>query len=316
MDRRSFVGAASASGLLCALPACAPESARKWRIGFVQRGSTPLPDQFWQAMAKLGLARDRNVEIVTRVTENRPEVVALIHELVRAKVDLILVFGSGPTGGAKAATTTIPIVFSIHEDPAVDGLVASLTHPGGNLTGFAIQPYDDKLLQILKEALPQTSLVAFPEFGPHAIIERAASALGMRVISIRMGGVDRETDVPAFYAAVRRAGAGAVLIAEHPAIKSRLERFAIDARANGLPAIAYARSFAEAGGLIAYGPNPAGEFQTLATMIHKILKGTKPADIPIELPTSFDLVINQATASALGITIPTPLMLRASEVIR
>jgi putative ABC transport system substrate-binding protein len=267
-------------------------------------------------MATLGLTRDRNIEIVTRVTENRPEVVALIHELVRAKVDLILVFGSGPTGGAKAATSTIPIVFSIHEDPAVDGLVASLTHPGGNLTGFAIQPYDDKLLQILKEALPQMPLVAFPEFGPHALIERAAGALGMRVISIRMGGVDRETDVPAFYAAVRKAGAGAVLIAEHPAIKSRLERFATDARTHGLPAIAYARSFAEAGGLIAYGPNPAREFQTLAIMINKILKGTKPADIPIELPTSFDLVINQATASALGITIPKPLMLRATEVIR
>ena len=318
MDRRSFIGAVSASGILEALAGCTPQPEKKWRIGFLRRGDLPLPAEFWQAMSVFGWIEGRNIEIVTRLTENRPEVMALANDLVRAEVDLILVFGIGPTRGAKSVTTTIPIVFSMGSDPAEDGLVSSLARPGGNLTGFAIQSYDDKLLEILKEVLTWPSLVAYPnfDFELNPKIERAASHLGMRVLAIRMPSVDIATDVEPFYIAARHAKAGAVLVPEHPALKSQLERFAIKATMQRLPAIGFAPLFAEAGGLIGYGPDRTGEFKSLAGMINKIFKGAKPADLPVELPTKFDLVINLMTAKALGITIPTLLQVRATQVIQ
>ena len=267
-------------------------------------------------MGEFGWIQGRNVEIVTRVVENRPQVVALAFELARAEVDLILVFGSGPTGGARMVTTTIPIVFSIRDDPVEWGLVSSLARPGANLTGFAIPSYDDKLLEILKEVITPPLLVAYPMFEPYPKIERAARDLGMRVLGIQMAGVDVATDVGPFYAAARKAGAGAIMVNEHPAFTAQLERFAIEATTHGLPAIGYAPQFAEAGGLIAYAPNQAREFKTVAGMINKIFKGAKPADLPVELATTFDLVINLRTAKALGIAIPRLLLLRATQVIQ
>jgi putative ABC transport system substrate-binding protein len=316
VDRRSFLRAVSVTGAAGTIAGCTPQPEKKWRIGFLRRGTAALPSEFWEAMKESGWIEGRNVEIVTRLAENRPQVIALAHDLAREKVDLVLVFGIGPTGAARSATRTIPIVFSIGDDPVEGGLVASIARPGGNLTGFAIPPYDDKLLEILKEVLARPSLVAYPSFDPNPKIERAATQLGMRVMAVRMPTVDIATDVAPFFAAARRAKADAVLVPDHPAFKSQLERFAIDATTFGLPAIGCAPLFAEAGGLVSYGPDRAGEFRTLAQIINKIFKGTSPADIPIELPAKFDLVFNLATAKALGIAIPKLLQMRATRVIQ
>jgi putative tryptophan/tyrosine transport system substrate-binding protein len=237
---------------------------------------------------------------------------------VRLQVGLILANGTRPARAAKKSTTAIPIVFNLGEDPVSNGLVASFARPGGNLTGFVVGLYDEKALEVLKEALPLLRRVAYPApAGPGAAqrfapLHAAARALAVDVQGIPMQG---PSDLDSFFAAARRAGADAVLVENIAWFRPYLERIGAASLKSLLLAIGYYRRFAEAGGFISYGPAPFENVPRLAAQIDKILKGAKPADLPIEQPTKFELVINLKTARALGLTIPPSLLARADQVI-
>jgi putative ABC transport system substrate-binding protein len=196
--------------------------------------------------------------------------------------------------------------------------VASFARPGGNLTGFVVGLYDDKVLEVLRDALPGLRRVAYPAVeGPgagarFAPIHAAARALGIEIQGISVQG---PSDFDGFFAAALRAGARAVLVENIAWFRPYLERIAAASVRSRLPAIAYYRQFAEAGGLLSYGPVQFENVPRLAVQIDKIPKGAKPADLPVEQPTQFDLVINLKTAKALGLTIPQSVLLRADEVI-
>jgi ABC-type uncharacterized transport system substrate-binding protein len=263
--------------------------------------------------ARLGWVEGRDFEIVLRYADRPDQLPVLAAELVRLKVDLILTFGTPATRAAKQATTIIPIVFSLGADPVGSGLVASLARPGGNITGFTTGIYDDKLLEVLKEALPNVSRVACPLSDPGPTILGAARVLGLAVERI---AVSAPEDFDRFFTAARKAGAGAAVIVDVAWFGPHFERIAVAAAKSRLPAIGVHRQFVEAGGLLYYGPTPGQNVPRLAFQADRILKGVKPADLPVEQPTKFELIINLKTAKALGITIPPSVLARADGVIQ
>ena len=264
-------------------------------------------------MRNLGWVEAQNVKIEPRYADREDRLPALAAELVRIKVDIIMTNGTPATRAAREATKTIPIAFVLGSDPVENGFVASMARPGGNLTGFAIGLYGEKQMEILKEALPRVSRIAVPNSSENAGISRAAKALGVQVQYIKMRSPE---DFGPFYTAAETARADAVLIPNIAWLGAHLERIATEANRGHLPAIGYRRIFAESGGLMSYGPTPFQEYARVAAQVDKILRGTKPADIPVEQPTKFDLVINLKTAKALGLTIAPSVLLRADEVIQ
>ena len=312
MVRRDFL---IAFGLLAApLIARAQQAGRVYTIGVLRVGVVPLSQSFWDAMREIGWVEGRNVKIVARYAQNDEELSALAAELVRVPVDLIMASGTPAAHAASRATKTIPIVFTLGGDPVERGLVTNLARPGANLTGFVIGLYEDKLLQILKEALPRVLRVAYPVSAtqdPNSAIVPAANALGVQIVNVT---VRRPADFGPFFAAARRAGVGAVLIPNVSWFVPILKRIASESVKSRLPAFGYRRIFAESGGLLSYGPTLQAESR-VAGQVDKILKGAKPGDLPVEQPTKFELVINRKTATALGLTIPHSLLLRADEVI-
>jgi putative ABC transport system substrate-binding protein len=314
MDRRTFIG--TFAGSLLAVPhiANAQQANKIYRIGLLTVGIGPLQTPFWDAMREFGWVEGQNVKIEPRYAVSDDQLPARAAELVQIKVDLIMASGTPAAQAAKLATKTIPIVFAVASDPVKNGLVASLARPGGNLTGFVWGVYEEKLLEILKAALPGISRVAYPVvFGaPDPAIQRAAKALGVQVNGIAVNGPQ---DFGPFYTAARKAGADAVVIQDVAWFLPHLEHIAAESAKSRLPAIGFRRIFAEAGGLLSYGPTIQAA-PRLAAQIDKILKGTKPADLPVEQPTTFELVINLKTAKTLGLTISQPVLLRATEVIQ
>jgi len=298
-----------------------------WRIGFlsVQTSSvfqTQL-NAFRQKLRDLGYVEGQTLVIEYRWAEGRYERLrAMATELAQLKVDLILTpDGTPPTLAAKAATRTIPIVF-FAGDAVESGLVASLARPGGNLTGVSglTAGLDTKRLEILKEAVPSANRVAIL-WNPENLtgvpqrnrIALAAETLGVepRILEARSPS---EID-NAFAVAVREQSNGMLVLAD-PSFTSQRKRIAGLAVRARLPLAAYFRSFAEAGALVSYGPDTTEIFRRLAVYADKILKGVKPADLPVEEPTKYELIINLKTAKALGLTIPQSVMLRADEIIR
>jgi len=225
-----------------------------------------------------------------------------------------------PTLAAKQATAVIPVVFAAVDDPVGTGLVASLARPGGNVTGLAMQSIDlaGKRLALLREVVPglrRLAIIANAEY-PFAMLEMAEFQTAARTLGLDVAPFEirrAEDIVPAFEALEGRADAlyvvGDALVITH---RIRINTLALAAR---LPTIHVAREFVESGGLMSYGPNFADLFRRAADYVDKILRGTKPAEIPVEQPTKFDLVINLTTAKALGLTIPESFLLRADEVI-
>lgn len=206
-------------------------------------------------------------------------------------------------------------MFNLGDDPVGSGLVASFARPGGNLTGFAQGVYDEKQLEILKEALPGASRVAYPapalERGNRpARLNAAGRVLGVEIRRVVVQGL---RDFDDFFAAVKRQGVDAVLVADVAWFRPHLGRIGAAAAKSHLPSIG-SRGFAESGGLLSYGPKPLQDIR-LAAQIEKILKGAKSADLPVEQPTKFELVINLQIAKGLGLTIPQPILLRADQVI-
>jgi putative ABC transport system substrate-binding protein len=244
--------------------------------------------------------------------------------LVRLKVDVIVTTGDGEVRAAKAATSTIPIVMAVSGDPVGSGYVASLARPGGNVTGLSFLSPDlsAKILDLLKDTVPTATRVAVLWNAANPVkeidfreAERAAQRLGLKIQS---AGVRGASDFDATFAAIVRDRPDALvtLVDEFMNQDANRQRITSFAAKNRLPTVAALRSFAVAGALLSYGPNLNGMFRRAAYYVDRILKGEKPANLPVEQPTTFDLVVNLKTAQALGLTIPPTILLRADEVIR
>jgi putative ABC transport system substrate-binding protein len=301
------------------LVADAQQPRKVWRIGFLRVGVFPVSNVFRDAMRDLSWIEDRNFKLEPRYAQNPEQLPALAAELVQLKVDVIVTNGTPATRAAKQATTTIPIVFFLAADPVRNGVVASLARPGGNATGFAYGLYGHKMLEILKAALPQLTRVAYPglagddgESIANPDFSRGAVALGLHLQRIDIQGPESSGS---FYAAARNDGAEAVLIPDVPRFVPDLQRIGAEATGARLPAIGFAREFADGGGLLYYGP-ASQHWPRLAAQVDKILNGASPADLPVEQASKFELVVNLKSARALGVTIPQALLQRADEVIQ
>ena len=302
---------------LSSIPAGAQQPGKVYRIGVLCDGpdivSAPLAD----AMRELGWIEGQNFRIEKRMADQMEQLPVLAVELVRVKVDLIFAFGTRAALAAKDATKTIPIVFRLGDDPVANGLIASFGHPGGNLTGFALGLYDDKLLEVLKEAVPKASRVAHAVPAAESRRRQAGLITAARTLGVelRRVEVERPGDFDGFFAAAKRQGADAALVPNIVWFRPLLERIGVAAAKSRLPAIGYDSQFAVSGGLLSYGPVPVESTPRLAAQIDKIFKGTKPGDLPVEQPTKFELVLNLRAAKTLGLSIPQTLMLRADRVI-
>ena len=296
------------------------------RIGFLLGGSpssaSPFTEAFRQGLRELGYVEGKNIVIEYRWTEGKTERLPdLAAELVRLKVDVIVVGATTQTAAAKKATNTIPIVMAGVGDPIGAGFIASLSRPGGNVTGVTtlMAELSGKRLELLKEAVPKLFRVA-ALFSPTGLgplqlkeVEVAAKSLGLKVQSLE---VQAPEDLePAFSAMKRERSNG--LIALRGAIINFQGRQVVDLAAkNRMPAIYYDKEFVESGGLMAYGPSIADQSRRAAIYVDKILKGAKPADLPVEQPMKFELVINLKTAKQIGLTIPQSVLYRADKVIK
>jgi putative ABC transport system substrate-binding protein len=316
-------------GLFGPLAVKAQQAAKVPRIGYLalDRAASPhLIEAFRQGLRDLGYVEGSNVVIEYRDAKGKFErVPALAAELVALKVDVIVAGGTPLILAAKQATRTLPIVFAAASDPVTDGLVTSLARPGGNVTGLSnIAPeLVGKRLELLKQAVPGVSRVAFL-WQPGGISERTekdmrkeaevtARALGVRLQFLEVRG---PADFDRAFSDMTRAQAGALTSLGGSMFFNERRRLVDLAAKNRLPALYQQKEFVDVGGLMAYGANLADNFRRAASYVDKILKGTKPGDLPIEQPTKFELVINMKTAKALGLTIPPSLLQRADQVIQ
>jgi putative ABC transport system substrate-binding protein len=279
-------------------------------------------EEFRHGLRELGYIEGQNIVLEVRYTEGRLErLAALAAELVRLTVDVIVAHGPG-VQAAREATRTIPIVMARLDDADTRGYVASLARPGGNLTGLSFQTGElsGKWLELLKEAVPSLARVAVlvPEGADNQrrTLEQGAPTLGLPLHTFVVRSVD---DFSRAFAAAHTAQAGGLVILGSLLFTNHAPQLAVLAAHHRLPAIYYHRRFAEAGGLMAYGPkesDPSWGWQRAATYVHKILQGAQPADLPVEQPMQFELVINLKTAQALGLTLPPAILLQATEVIQ
>ena len=327
ISRRAFLGTLAVFLLAAPLAAEAQAPAKVPRIGFLSaRPPTDNPyfiESFWQGLRELGYVEGQNIAIEYRFAEGRPErLPALAAELVRLKVDVIVTGGPPAPEAAKQATGTIPIVFAVGGDPVAVGLIASLARPGGNITGLASISGElvGKQLELLKEVAPKITRVAVlqnpsNDSHPHMLrqAEGAARALGVQLHNVQ---ARTSPEIDAAFAAMRSQRAGGVLVLRDPLFLTQRTQIAALAAKDRLPAVYGFKEEAEAGGLMAYGASVPLMYRRAATYVDKILKGAKPADLPVEQPTKFELVISLKTAKALGLTIPPSLLQRADEVIQ
>jgi putative ABC transport system substrate-binding protein len=295
-------------------------------IGWLNPGSynpdSPLWAAFRQGLSETGYVEGQNVAIERHPAEDRSDrLPALAADLVGRKVDVIVTAGIYSTLAAKSATSTIPIVFIGVSDPVGAGLVASLARPGGNLTGFSginaeLMP---KPLELLAELVPQASVIALlvnPN-NPNAErimrdVQEAARAKGLQLPVLKAAS---ESEIDATFATLVQLQAGALVVGADAFFFSRRDQLVALASRHAVPAIYVWREFAAAGGLISYGSNQTPAVRQLGIYAGKILNGAKPADLPVQQPTTFELVVNLNTAKALGLTVPPSILARADEVI-
>ena len=325
MKRREFITLVGGAAAAWPLAARGQQREKLPTVGFLGAASASAMkswlDAFVARLRELGWIEGRTVAIEIRWAEGRRERVAEIAaEFVQLKVDVIVTSATPPTLAAKQATAVIPIVFAAVSDPVGPGLVASLARPGGNVTGLANQNSDTagKRLELLREAVPGLRRLAIMANvgNPASVLEMGevqatARTLGLEVTTSE---IRRAEDIaPAFEALKDRADA--LYLGPDPLMNTNRTRVNILAVGARLPTMQGAREYVEAGGLMSYGPNFPDQFRRVADFVDKILRGTKPADIPVEQPTKFDLVINLTTAKALGLDVPPTLLARADEVI-
>ena len=327
MNRRAFLTALGGSFLAAPLAAEARQAGKVPRIGLLRDGTpaqrAPMDIAFRQALRDLGYVEGQNVVIEARYTGEQigrlPEIAA---ELVRLKVDIIVTSGTPGAKAAKAATTSIPIVVAAAGDFVGAGLVASLSRPGGNVTGTSdLTPeLSGKWLELLKEIIPGVTRVGVLWNGgnPGAVrtwdeIRAAAHTLGLELQSLKVRGLD---DLETAFARAATARVPGLVVAQDPFTVIHRRTIVRLAARHRLPAVYGGSLYVEAGGLISYGSDQLELWRRAALYVDKILKGAKPADLPVEQPTKFELVINLKTAKALGLTIPQSLLQRADEIIQ
>jgi putative tryptophan/tyrosine transport system substrate-binding protein len=285
--------------------------------------SSPGSELLVRALLALGYVEGKNIVFEYRYAEGKDErFPTLADELVKLKVDVLLTPGTPATLAAKTATRTIPIVFTAVADPVPTGLVDSLARPGGNITGFTeiSEVLAGKRLELLKETIPKLSRVAVlwnPKNPGNAQqwkeSQLAGKKLGLQLHSLEISSADKYEG--AFKEAIK-ARSAALAVAQDSLAQFNLKLIAALATKNRLPAIYSRGEFVDSGGLMSYGPDSAETYKRAASMIDKILKGTKPADIPVEQPTKFEFVINLKTAKQLGVTVPPEVLARANRIIR
>ncbi len=325
MDRRETVFVLLALGAV-PLAARAQPAGKVFRIGFLWDSPAAFPDAieaFRQGLRELGYVEGTNIAIEYRWAEGKPERMReLAEELVRLKVDVIMAPSSIYTGAAKRATSTIPIIFLSHADPLGSGHITSLGRPGGNITGLSLMMTESNVkgLEIFKEAVPGLSHVAViwdpatPSHGPGLkAIEVAGSSLGLRIQSVP---VRSTAEYESAFSAMVRERADGVLVLSTPLFIAGAKPLAELALRHKLPSLFGPKHHVVAGGLMSYSPDRPALYRRGAVFVDKVLKGAKPAELPVERPTRFELVINLKTAKTLGLMIPRPVLLRADEVIQ
>jgi putative ABC transport system substrate-binding protein len=325
ISRRAFLASVTAGSLAAPGTALAQQAGRVYRVGFLWDSPAVWPhalEGFRRGLRDLGWVEGRNIAIEYRWAEGRfDRLDDLAQELVRLKVDVIVAPTSIYAGAAKRATSTTPIVFASHADPIGSGHVASLARPGGNLTGVTIIMSETtaKSLELLKEAIPGLSRVAViwdpatPSHGPSLnAVEVTGRALGIRLQAL---AVRSASEFDGAFSAIVREHAGGLLVLSTPLFMGGAGRLAELALKHRVPTMFGPREHAEAGGLLSYGPDRADLYLRAAAYVDKILKGARPADLPVEQATRLELVVNMKTARTLGLTIPSSVLLRAAQLI-
>jgi putative ABC transport system substrate-binding protein len=314
-------------GILLSPPAHAQQKVKMYRIGFLGNSTAALEADlvgpFRDGLRDLGYDEGRNVLIEYRWAEGKYErFPALIAELIALKVDVLVTAGTPATLAVKKATTSVPLVMIAVGDPVGTGIVPALNRPGGNITGLtSISPeLDGKRLELLREVIPQLSHIAvlWNAGSPLQVVaekqtQAAAKVLRMKVLSL---GVRTQEEIEAAFAAIVRERPGALLVLADRLFlhhRARIMEFAAQHR---LPGVHAYRELVEAGGLMSFGPSYAGMHRRAAYFVDKILKGAKPADLPVERPATFELVINLKAARGLELAIPQHVLLRATELIQ
>jgi len=324
MRRREFIAFVSGTAVAWPLTARAQKSGKVPTVGFLG-ATTPsvwsaFVAAFLQRLRELGWIDGSTVAIEYRWAQGRDELYAeFAAEFVRLKVDVIVTAGTDATIALKKATSEIPIVFAAVGDPVGTGLIASLAHPGGNVTGLSNEQADlaGYRLELLHEVVPSVRRVALlGNIGSPLILlemkaaEEAAPKLGLDVFRL---GVRKTEDIESAIESVKDR-ADALYVCTDPLISTNRVRINILAVGEKLPTMNSFREYVQAGGLISYGPNFPDLFRRAGDFVDKILRGVKPADLPVEQPVKFDLMINTTTAKVLGLTIPEKILVRASEV--
>jgi len=322
---RGRLVAVLAWGLL--LAPFAAEAQKIPRVGFLSPATANSApgrlEGFKLGLRELGWVEGQNLAIDYRWGEGRDDrLLGLADELVRLKVDVNMAHGTVAVLAARRAAATIPIVFPSAGDPVATGLVGSLARPGGNVTGLTIIAPDlgGKRVEMLREVIPRLTRLAVlrnpanPVSVPELRETQAAGrALGVEIQSLEVGDPD---EFAGAFSAMTRERAGALVVLSDAMFVGRHVQIVDHAAKSRLPAIYWTREFAEAGGLMSYGPNQVDMYRRAAVFVDKILKGAKPADLPVEQPTRFELVINMKTAKALGLTFPPSILVRADQVIQ
>jgi ABC-type uncharacterized transport system substrate-binding protein len=327
--RRTFLGMLAGALLTSPPTAGAQQAAKVYRLGLLGGSPPNSPggrrswEGFFQGMRELGYVEGQNILVEGRFygdhTDRLPTLAA---ELVRLKVDVIVAGAPPAPEAAQRATSTIPIVMANHADPVGTGLVASLAKPGKNVTGMSTLAPElvGKRLQLLKEVVPGISRVAVlsnPTVPSQALeLREAKVAAGSLNVQLQLLEARAPGDFARAFSAMTKERAGGVIILVSSMFNAERNRIAELAAQSRVPAISSLREFVGAGGLMAYGIDVHESFRRAASYVDKILKGANPADLPVEQPTKFDLVINLKTAKALGLTIPQSVLARADEVIQ
>jgi len=327
MRRRAFITLIGGAAAAWPFAARAQQGGKKYTIGRFS-AAIRLPENapawiaFLGAMRELGWIEGKNVVFEGRYADNRLErLPALAEELLRLNVDVIVAIGTLAPLAAKRATSTIPIVMTAAGDPLGSGLVASLAEPGGNITGMSLMAPDlgGKRLELLKELLPRFARVAvlWNAANPYSTNVFKETQVAGRVLGVQVQSLEvrNPEDLDGAFEAARQQHPDALVSVEDPftaTYRKRITDFAIAAR---LPSLYGLREDVDAGGLVSYGANLAELFRRAAGYVDKILKGAKPADLPVQQPTTFELVVNLNTARLLGLEIPPTLLARADEVI-
>ena len=320
---KKFAALIVATVILAAVTLAEGQQPRMPKIGWLgirPDSLTTSVESFRREFRAFGYVEGMNFTLEYRSAENKLDrLPGLANELIGLKVDLLIAPSTNEARAAKNVTKTIPIVFSSN-DPVGSGLVNSLARPGGNLTGFSTiaSELGGKRLELLKETIPKLARVAFlwnPQTSSPAWkeIQLPAKQLGLQLHPMEVSSADK---IDSAFTAAQKAGSAALAVALGPLINSHQKRIVELAAKNRLPAIYSRADFVESGGLLSYGTDQEEPYRRIAVMVDKILKGAKPADIPVEQPTKFEFVINLKTAKQIGLTIPPNVLVRADRVIK